>query len=121
MVAAVDRIIRPGHVQRLSAGSLVRIPYTSVDENLDGVLLTALRYRVDNLTDSIVIADWTSVPAAIGTSSGQIVIAASVNQMSRMYRRRQLNKVTLEQTTAEGIVQIEKFYELSAVLTGATS
>lgn len=114
-----DVIIRPHRVKRVSAGSLVRVPYNSVDDQLAALTLTGLRYRVDNLTDGLVIVDWTSVstPGARGT----ITITGALNAMSRNWRRRQLNKVTLEQTSADGVEQIEFFYELSAVLVAATA
>ena len=114
-----DVIIRPHRVKRVSAGSLVRVPYNSVDDQLDPLTLTGLRYRIDNLTDGLIVTDWTSVstPGARGT----ITISAATNAMGRAWRRRQLNKVTFEQTSADGIEQVEFFYELSAVLVGATA
>lgn len=114
-----DLIIQPGRVKRVSAGSLVNVPYVSTDDELAPTDLTGLRYRIDNLSDGRVVQEWTTVNTP--GQNGTITIPASVNTMLQSWRRRQLNKVTLEQTTTEGVRQVEFFYELCAVLVGATA
>jgi hypothetical protein len=112
--------VYPYQLKRINARSSVDIPYVSRDDSLNAVELASLRYRIDNLTDSLVILGWTDVPAP--AQRGTITIPASLNAMSRQYRDTQLNQVTLEMTDTNGNVRQElAFYELGAVFQGATA
>lgn len=110
--------VRPYKKQIANAGSAVTVGWNSRDADLDAVTLASARYRIDNLTDSLVIQDWTAIdtPAAKGT----ITIPASTNAMSRDYRDRELRQVTFELTDGGGnVTQQLRYYELCAVFTGA--
>lgn len=111
----------PYRKQYANAGSAVTVPYQSVDPNtLEPVELSTLRWRYDNLTDSAVLQDWTSVDEP--ATSGQITIPHTLNAMSRSYRDTQLNQITFELTDTEGNVRQELAYvELGAVFQGVTS
>lgn len=116
-VAFSGQPVRPANVSQVNAGSACRVEYSSRD--YDNVLEapSSLRYRIDNLTDSVVIAEWTNVPTP-GTG-GNVTIPASTNVMSRQFRDRQLMQVTFEATYANGDkVQSMAYYELCAVLQG---
>jgi hypothetical protein len=108
--------IRPGAVIQANAGSFVQVPFACVDRQMNAVTPSAIRYRYDNLTDSVVLADWASTSAV---QSGTISITAAQNAMTRDWRRRQMNQVTIEYTTASGVYQETKLVELFAVLQGA--
>lgn len=110
--------VRPYYRKTINAGSAVKIGWNSRDEDLDAVELSSLRWRYDNLTDSLVLQDWQTVsdPAP----RGEITIPASLNRMSRQYRDRQLNQVTFELTDTDGNVRQQLAYvELAAVFQGA--
>src|SRR5690606_14639190 len=93
------------------------IPYRGQIGN-DLTAIESLRYRVDDLTDSVNIKAWTDVSEP--GSQGAIVIPASLNGMTRQYRDKELRQVTLEYTFADGTVQQKlAFYELYAVFIGA--
>lgn len=111
--------VRPYKASQVNAGSSIEVDYSSRDP--DGVLEapTALRYRIDNLTDALVILEWTSVGTPL--TEGSVSIGATLNAMSRTWRDRQLNQVTFEATYASGsLVQQLAHYELCAVFQGNT-
>lgn len=110
--------VRPYYRKTINAGSAVKIGWNSRDGDLNAVELSSARYRIDNLTDSLVIQDWTTIsaPAAKGT----VTIPASKNGMSRTYRDRELRQVTFELTDTDGNVSQQlAYYELAAVFQGA--
>lgn len=103
-----------------NAGSAVTVKWNSRDENLGELELTTLRYRVDNLTDSRIVLDWTNI--ATPDPAGSKVIPAALNGMATTYRSRQLMQVTFEMTDADGnLVQDVQHYVLAAVYQGATA
>lgn len=111
--------VRPYYRKIVNAGSAVPVGWNSRDESLDQVELASARYRIDDLTNSIVIKDWTAIdtPAA----KGEITIPASLNAMQRQFRDRELRQVTFELTDTEGNVRQQlAYYELSAVFQGAS-
>lgn len=111
--------VRPYRAPEVNAGSSIEVDYSSRDP--DGVLEapTVLRYRIDNLTDALVVLEWTNVNTP-GTE-GSVSIGASLNAMSRTFRDRQLNQVTFEATYASGSkVQQLAHYQLCAVYQGNT-
>lgn len=113
-----DFPVFPYRKQQINAGSAVEVPYASIDDNLEPVELSALRYRIDDLTNALVIQDWTTVqdPEPRGT----VTIPASVNGMSRPYQDRQLNQITFELTDSNGNVKQQLAYvELGAVFQGS--
>ena len=110
--------VRPYKRRLVNAGSAVTVGWNSRDANLDAVDLASARYRIDNLTDSLVIQGWTAIdtPAA----KGEITIPASKNAMSREYRDRELRQVTFELTDGDGnVTQQLRYYTLCAVFQGA--
>lgn len=93
------------------------IEYSS--RNLDNELEApeTLEYRIDNLTDSIVIATWAAIPDPGET--GELVISAATNEMSYQYRDKQLNQVTFKATYTNGQqVQSAAYIELCALFVG---
>ena len=110
--------IFPSQVRQEMAGSFIEIPFACVDRLLNPITPSAIRYRVDNLSDSVQIKDWTSISAA---QSGTITVTAAENAMTRQWRQRQINQVTIEYTTSAGVRQETKLYELLAVYQAATS
>lgn len=108
---------RPGKQVPVNAGSSCQVDYSSRD--VDNVLEApaSMRYRVDNLTDSVVVVDWTNVPTP-GTE-GSVTISAALNAMTREFRDRQLNQVTFEATYDNGDkTRSMAYYELCAVVVG---
>lgn len=106
--------VRPFYETLVNAGSTCQVDYSSRD--FDNVLEapTAMQYRIDNLTDSVVIATWQSVP--VPEDQGFVTIPASLNQMTWPYRDKQLNQVTFLATYADGSeVQSMAYYQLCAV------
>ncbi len=103
----------------VNAGSSCNIDYSS--RNLDNELEapTTLEYRIDNLTDSVVIANWTNVPTP--GEQGSITISAALNAMSHQGRDQQLNQVTFRATYADGQqIQSMAYYNLCAILQGGS-
>lgn len=111
--------VLPARARNYNAGSAVPVQYQAVDEELVPFTPAAIRYRVDNLTDSVVIQQWTAItPAA---QSGTVTISAALNQMSRTWRQRQFNQVTFEFTDDAGnVTQVLRSYWLNTVFQGAT-
>lgn len=112
--------VRPFVNTDVNANSACVIDYSC--RNLDNELEepTALRYRIDNLTDCRVIADWQTV--ADPGSTGSVVVSAELNAMSTQFRDRQLNQVTFEATFANGQkVQELCAYQLCAMYQGQLS
>lgn len=104
----------------VNAGSSCDLDYSSRD--VDNVLEapSSMRYRIDNLTDSVVILQWTNVPTP-GTE-GSVTVSAALNAMTRQYRDRQLNQATFEATYANGDIATSlALYELCAVFAGLSS
>lgn len=111
--------VRPFKAPDVNAGSSVIVEYAAY--NLANVLEapSAMRYRIDNLTDSRIILPWT--PIETPEEEGSVTIPASLNQMTWQYRDRQFNQVTFEATFDNGdVVQQMCSYTLCAVFTGAT-
>lgn len=111
--------VRPYAMHRANAGNTIRIDLTSLD--FEGALEapTALRYRIDNLTDQIVVTDWTAITPL--STEMTLTISAATNAMYRQWQDTQLNQVTFEATYAdESIAQVTGCYELSAVYNLAT-
>lgn len=92
--------VRPFKAPAVNAGTSVTLDYSC--RNLDNELEipTVLRYRVDNLTDQFIVAQWTNVPTP--GSTGSVTISAALNVMSYPTRDRQHNQVTFEATFADG-------------------
>lgn len=114
------RPVRPYQKQTVNAGSAVVIGWDSRDAGLSQVDLSSLRYRIDNLTDSVVIQDWQDIPDP--DPKGSITIPGSLNSMSRQYRDRELRQVTFELTDTDGnVTQQLRYYELCVVYQGLTA
>ncbi len=106
--------VRPYVDHIIDAGNAIRIDITSLD--FDEVLEapSSMRYRIDNLTDRVVITQWT----AIGSPGEEttLTISAATNAMSQQKFDRQLNQVTFEATYADGTKCKDTLcYELCAV------
>lgn len=111
------RPVRPSHRPEHNAGSLVRIPYASRDDELGSLALTGLRWRLDDLTNTREVTDWTTVSEP--PASGTITIPAASNTMYDDFSPdRQLMQVTIEYTSAEGVRQELKHYVLCRVWQG---
>lgn len=109
--------VRPFKGPPVNAGTTVLVDYSCRNPANELEEPTALRYRVDNLTDVVVVQDWQAV--ADPTTEGSITIDASLNGMTRQFRDRQLNQVTVEATFASGAKVVElAAYQLCAVYTG---
>lgn len=105
---------RPYTQHTIDAGNTIRIDITSLDFDEALEAPTALRYRIDNLTDRIVITQWTAIVAPAEEST--LTISATTNAMSTQTKDRQLNQVTFEATYADGTIAKDTVcYELCAV------
>lgn len=113
-------LVLPYQTQVVNAGSAAVVAWTSATLELAPSVPTQVRWRYDNLTDSVVLQDWQTL-ATPSAPRGTITIPASLNAMTRQYRDRQLNQVTFEITTADGVRQQLAYVELCAVFTGATA
>lgn len=103
----------------VNAGSSVDVDYSIRDEDNALAEPATLEYRIDNLTDSVVIAGWTNI--ADPAEEGALTISAAVNVMTRQSRTEQLNQVSFRATFASGKVIIATAcYELCAVLQGGS-
>lgn len=115
-----DFPVFPYRKQTINAGSAVEVPYRSINSDLEPVELSSLRYRVDDLTNSVVVLDWTSVQSP--DPVGSVTIPATLNGMNRPYRDRELRQVMFEMTDLNGNVRQDlAFYEVGNVFIGATS
>jgi hypothetical protein len=75
---------------------------------------TALTYRIDNLTDNVLIQPTTSVGPPI-SNQYELVIAASLNQMTYPWRGSQLQQVLVTATYSDGSTDVRPFpYEVTA-------
>lgn len=109
--------VLPSKTPSYNAGSAVVVPYVSRNGELEAVDLSAMRYRVDNLTARTVVLDWTNVPTP--ASRGTVTIPASLNGMARTYNDRETIQVTFECTDTDGNVRQDLAqYEICAVYQG---
>ncbi len=109
--------VRPFKAPAVNAGSSCQIDYSSRDVDNALEAPTVLRYRVDNITDSVVVLTWTNVETPL--TQGSVTIPASLNGMTYQGRDRQNNQVTFEATYADGDKQVSvAVYQLCAVYTG---
>lgn len=105
---------RPYVQHTIDAGNDIRIDITSLDFDEALEAPTSMRYRIDNLTDRIVITQWTAIVAP-GTET-TLTISAATNAMSSDNNDRQLNQITFEATYADGTKAKDTVcYELCAV------
>lgn len=105
---------RPYVEHRINAGNDIKIDITSLDFDEALEAPSSLRYRIDNLTDRLVITQWTAIPTP-GTET-TLTISAATNAMSTQTKDRQLNQVTFEATYADGTKCKDTLvYELCAV------
>lgn len=105
---------RPYVQHTVDAGNDIRIDITSLnfDEELEAPV--SMRYRIDNLTDRVVITQWTAIVAP--AEEVTLTISAATNAMSQQNTDRQLNQVTFESTYADGTKAKDTVcYELCAV------
>ncbi len=106
--------VRPYVEHIIDAGNDIRIDITSLDFDESLEAPSSMRYRIDNLTDRIVITQWTNIPGA--TEETELLISAATNAMSTQNKDRQLNQVTIEATYADGTKAKDTLcYELCAV------
>jgi hypothetical protein len=110
--------VLPYQRQIVNAGSAAVVAWTSATLELAPAVPTQVRWRYDNLTDSVVLQGWETL-ATPSDPRGTITIPASLNAMTWTWRDRQLNQVTFEITTADGVRQQLAYVELAAVFTGA--
>lgn len=102
--------------QRVQAGNAVQIDITSLDWDNEKEAPLTLQYRIDDLSDLVVILDWTTVVAPGETST--VTIPASLNTMYSQYRDVQTNQVTFKATYADGSqAQVVGIYELNQIYT----
>lgn len=114
--------VRPYQVIRANAGSAVVVPYRIVTDSLGAVTLgtDGLRYRIDNLTNSTVIKNWTTVTGSPPPSSGTITVSATDNAITREFNDTELRQLLVEFTDSSGnVTQQPYYYELAAVFVGA--
>lgn len=108
--------VRPYAMHYVQAGNPVRLEITSLDFDNSREAPTFLQYRIDNLTDIVVIQEWTEIPTPAETTT--LTIAGSVNQMTWPYRDTQLNQVTILASYADGSqAQMNACYQLNALYT----
>lgn len=112
------RPVRPSRIVAANAGGAAVVSYNSVDDELNAVELSALRWRYDDLTNAVQLQDWASV--ADPDARGTITVSAALNAMTRDWRDRQLNQVTFELTDTSGNVRQQLAYvELANVYQGS--
>lgn len=104
------------------AGNSLRLDVTSLDFDSDKETPTALRWRLDNLTNNQAVQDWTSETPADPTV---IMISADLNQMDNNGvwpgQDSQQMQVTIEATFTDGSkAQTIVGYSLNAIYRGQT-
>ena len=105
---------RPFAEFTVNAGNDIRIDVRSLDFDEEQEAPSSMRYRIDNVTDRLVIRDWTAVSSPAEQTS--ITVSAALNAMSTQTRDRQLNQVTIEATYVDGTKCKDTVcYELCAV------
>jgi hypothetical protein len=105
---------RPYVAHTIDAGNDIKIDITSLDFDEALEAPTSMRYRIDNLTDKIVITQWTAIVGPDEETT--LTISAATNAMSTDNKDRQLNQVTFEATYADGTKCKDTLcYELCAV------
>lgn len=106
--------VRPFAQHTIDAGNDIRIEVTSLDFDEALEAPTSMRYRIDNLTDRVVITQWTAMGSLDETTV--LAISAATNAMSNTTTDRQLNQVTFESTFADGTKALDTVcYELCRV------
>jgi hypothetical protein len=106
--------VRPLKQTPVYAGSDCWIEMQFIDRNGLAATPTALSYRIDDLTNGVVIVNDTSlVPSG---STFELDITAAVNQMSNCFKSSQVNQVKVTATYSDGSIQVALCaYELIAI------
>lgn len=111
--------VQPSKRPTYNAGSAVEVPYVSRSTQLEEVTPSSARYRVDDLTNSRVIADWAAISPAL--ARGTVTISATLNAMFGDGTPTELRQVTFEFTASGNVRQELAHYFLARVYQGATS
>lgn len=109
--------VRPYVMHEVDIGNTLEIDITSLDFDNAKEAPSTLQYRIDNLTDVVVVRDWTTIntPAEVTT----LTIPASLNVMYTTYRDTQLMQVTFKATYADGSqAQAVGVYQLNTIYQG---
>jgi hypothetical protein len=108
---------RPYRDFEVNAGSDCWLELTFLDRNGALQVPATLSYRIDNLTDCVIVQGDTAVTAGLA-SSMELNIPASVNVMAYNWRGSQLNQVKVTATYADGSTETAVFvYELIGIAT----
>lgn len=106
---------RPLNQTPVYAGSDCWIEGQVIDRNGNAVTPSAITYRIDDITNGVVIVNTTSL-ATPSSSSFEIDITGAVNQMSNNFKSSQTNQVTVTVTYSDGSIQVQLCaYELIAI------
>ncbi len=92
--------VRPFKLKDITVGNTLRLSIESLDFDNELEAPSSMRYRIDNLTNLVVVTEWTSIPTP-GTST-TLTISAATNVMSYQGVDQQMNQVTIEATYADG-------------------
>lgn len=112
--------VLPSKRPTYNAGSAVTVPYVSRSDQLEEVDPASTRYRVDDLTNSRIIVDWTAISPS--PARGTLIVSAANNAMFGENRSIELRQVTFEFTDSSGNVRQElAHYELARVYQGQSS
>ncbi len=108
--------IRPFVNHEVDVGNTVQIDITSLGFDNQKQSPSFLQYRIDNLTDIVVVKEWTEIPTPAEVTT--LTISAALNQMTYQYRDVQLNQVTILANYADGTqAQVNGVYQLNNLYT----
>lgn len=100
MRLAAGQPTRPYKLKDVTVGNTLLLEIGSLNFDNQPEAPTSMRYRIDNLSNLVVITDWTSIPAPGITTT--LPISAATNVMSYQGTDQQTNQVTIEATYADG-------------------
>lgn len=102
--------------QQIPFGNSLQIEITSLDFDEQKEAPSTLQYRIDNLTNSVAVVDWTTIVTPLEVTT--LTISAVTNAMY-VQQDKQLMQITFRATYADGSqVQVNGLYQINNIYMG---
>lgn len=100
--------------EQVNANNSLRAVISSRDFDNQPEAPTLLEYRLDNMTDNVVVTDWTTIVSPDETT--ELTLTPTQNAMYTTWRDTQLMQLTFRATYSDGTqARVVQPYELCAI------
>lgn len=93
--------------KNFNEGTANTLSLTSLDNDNQLAIPSAIEYRIDDLTNSRQVKDWTSL--VVTTAKNDIVITTAENQLRSRGRPREMRQVAVKTTDTNGATITDTF------------